>query len=132
MKKALGITFLVLLAAARDGPRITGEQSLLRGASRSTAEVVEPRPVRIRLNLSLTPADLGLSDNLYVRRSIDSEAAMRPLSTVKLLDAEHFSADLRRGRVEYRIEGLNPLGASIGGQLSTNTAKITFSWSSAS
>jgi hypothetical protein len=51
------------------------------------------------------------------------------LYKVRLLNNERFTADWRGGRIEYRIEGFSPLGASVDGQVSTNAAKITLSWS---
>lgn len=131
MKRAFRIAVFVLLLTARDGSQVIQERPLPRGLPRPAAGVTERRPVGIRLNLSVTPADLGLSDDPYARAVANAEAAPSPVYKVHLLNSEHFSADWRGGRIEYRIEGFNPLGGSLGGQLSTNTAKITLSWSSA-
>ena len=125
MRRAFGIAVFVLLLTAPDGERTNDERPSRRDPNRSTVGVVERRPVGIRLNLSVTPTDLGLTDSPSAVGLVAPLST--PLSKVRLLSNEHFTADLRGGRIEYRIEGFNPLGASVGGQLSTNTAKITLS-----
>jgi hypothetical protein len=53
----------------------------------------------------------------------------RPLSKVKLFESSGFTAEWHYGgQIQYRISGVKPLGANVGGRLSTNSARITLSW----
>jgi hypothetical protein len=52
-----------------------------------------------------------------------------PFSGLKLFDGGRVSAEWSAdGRIRYRISGPTPLGANVGGTLSTNAAKVKFSW----
>jgi hypothetical protein len=61
-------------------------------------------------------------DPLHSSESANISANNRPISQVRLLDSDYLVADWRNGRVQYRLKGVSPWGASVGGQLSTSTA----------
>jgi hypothetical protein len=85
---------------------------------------VEP-PLRL-----LEPAwDSELLQKFDQSRFASFASEEKPVSQVRLIDRDYLVADWRDGRLQYRLKGVNPWGASVGGQLSTSTAKVTLSWS---
>jgi len=85
---------------------------------------------KIRLELPVEPIDRSWTKDAL--RRIDQERTGvddRSISQVRLLDSDYLVADWRNGRVQYVVKGVNPWGASVGGQLSTSTAKVTLTWS---
>ena len=67
--------------------------------------------------------------DLLQRRKFANTAADGSISQVRLVDSDYLVADRHNGRVQYRLKGLNPWGASLDGQLSTSPAKVTLTWS---
>ncbi len=58
-----------------------------------------------------------------------SFANPQPLSPVQLFDSRSMSVQWSAdGRVHYRLAVPNPLGAGVGGQLNTNSAKFVLTW----
>jgi hypothetical protein len=82
------------------------------------------------LRLQLAPYSLyGAGNALPSGANVAPRWDSRPLSEVKLFEGGGFTAEWHYGgQIQYRIEGLNPLGANVGGRLSTNSARITLSW----
>jgi len=88
------------------------------------------RPLRLRLNL---PPAVDYANGRYnaIGRSTmpSQEWQSRPLSQVTLFNSGGVVAGWRYGgKIEYRLGGLKPFGADVGGRLSTNSARLTFSW----
>jgi len=57
--------------------------------------------------------------------------AQQPASiqSLRLFDGSGFGADLRNdGKVHYRLPGPSILGTHLGGQLSTNSARLSLTW----
>jgi hypothetical protein len=88
----------------------------------------EPEKIQLELPIKLLDQSWTLDQ---LRRSDPGRTGLdeKPISEVRLFDSDYFVADWRNGRVQYRLKGVNPWGASVGGQLSTSTAKVTLTWS---
>jgi hypothetical protein len=126
----IGLTVAILsetLGAGVDKDQRSDEQ---RRTDKTDNRLTASEPKKIRLELPIKLFDQAwTTDRLLrsdpVRASLDN----KPISNVRLLDSNYLAADWRNGRVQYRLKSVNPWGASVGGQLSTSTAKVTFTWS---
>ena len=136
MKKYVPPIFLALLSGA--GLVIAGRQPSLPAAKpdgdtvqnavsdSEDAKLDLGRPAALRLSLSPRYTD---QSGVLFSANQSLQADSRPLSQIKLFESGGFTAEWRYGgQIQYRISGVNPLGANVGGRLSTNSARITLSW----
>jgi hypothetical protein len=128
---------LAVLIAGLNVPHASKLQQANTGGAALLDErwVMQPlRPLSLRVERTLYPIErdrntlIGISVKEIDVKEIDRN--LRPLSRLRFFDAAGLSADWKYGgQIQYRFEGVRPLGGSVGGRLSSNSVKITLSWS---
>jgi hypothetical protein len=82
----------------------------------------------LSLNLEWLPEaapGIGALGGAYGR-----ESERRPLSSLKLFNGGGISAEWRYGGpIRYTFTGIRPFGASMGSRLSSNSVRVTLTWS---
>jgi hypothetical protein len=124
-----GLIGLTAVALAVDPEPDKNPQRTAQVRARETATTL-PEPGKIRLELPINLLEQAWTMD-QLRRSDPGRLGVdeKRFSEVRLLDGDYLVANWRNGRVQYVVKGVNPWGASVGGQLGTSTAKVTLSWS---
>ena len=124
----IGLTAAVASQAVRTGLDLRGIDQTRTEKTGTHLAASDSRKIRLELPIKFLDPTLTV-DQLQRSDPARSGLDQKPISQVRLLDSDYFVADWRNGRVQYRVKGVNPWGASVGGQLSTSTAKLTLTWS---
>jgi hypothetical protein len=123
----IGLAAAVLSQVVRTEPDVHGLKQARAGKMGTHLAVSDSRKIRLELPIKLVDP-IWTIDQL--QRTDQARSGLdQPISEVRLLESDYFVADWRNGRVQYRVKGMNPWGASVGGQVSTSTAKLTLTWS---
>jgi len=87
------------------------------------------RPLSLRLEWTMD--SLNRDRNAPIRSRVNEpDRDLRPLSSLKLFDATGLSADWKYGgQIQYRFDGIRPLGGSVGARVTSNSLRLTLSWS---
>jgi hypothetical protein len=86
-----------------------------------------PQP-RLRLNLSpRSIVEQAQRNPQYASSGAPANSAL--LARIKLFESGDLSAALESsGKIHYRLPSPNILGTKLGGEVSTNSARVTLTW----
>jgi hypothetical protein len=132
----LKVTFIIGIATLAACAIFVAPAVLVQGSETAPrneaakAVVLDDRWLHLQpTTIILTPRDRVFDVNAFGPYKAQ-DSAIRPLSSVKLFDSGGISAEWRiGGPIQYKLSNVNPLGASFGGKVSTNSVKFTLTWS---